>query len=452
MKKFIILMIFCSMQMYSYTSIKIKIDLLDRLTEVYLDGEKIQKSPYQKKSFEFETLPDSWGDTYAWDLVEGTHKLELIRFLDDGRMYYYKTEAEKNSDDIINFDLKKPDLQIISSENYYYKKAIDLKSYNAYLRRFPYGNYSKEIMEKKKLIYKEKMKGSPENTDFILAYLFEFPNSPEAEELLTKYIELGGNLNSINLKDNMVFVEGGNLHVISSEREKVVYDDFIREELITYDTSVGNFAIGKYEVTQEEFTEIMGYNPSKFKKKNRPVESLSWLEAIKFCNELSIKNGFKPAYDEESGQFIDKEGNLTTDTRKVEGYRLPTEAEWEYAAKGGVKSEGYRFIGANYVDEVAWTSFYKKTKEVALLKANELGIYDMGGNVFEWCSDYNGGFSHFNYPNPYNSIKDSHRIIRGGGFRHPASDCTASNRSIQWPDFTAEYTGFRIARSLSADK
>lgn len=449
MKKIFLFMFYTSFCLHSSPEIHIKIKKIDRLTNIYLDGEKIEKSSFNRKSVDF--IIESFSDEVnKWDLTDGCHTLELMQFLDDGRMYYFKVEGCEDENASVYFNLKNPKMKLISSEEYYYKKALDLNGYYAYLRRFPYGNYSKEIIEKKKLIYKEKMEKNPKNTDFILAYLYEFPNSQETEELLNKYIELGANLNSLKLADNMVFVEGGKLHIVSTEMENKVYGDIIKSEAIIYDTNIGNFAIGKYEVSQEEFTKMMGYNPSKFKKKNRPVEQVTWEEAIKFCNTLSRKNGFKPAYDEESGDLLDKNGNKTTNIREVEGYRLPTEAEWEYAAKGGIKSENYRFIGSDYVDEVSWSSSNKKTKTVGLLKANELGIYDMGGNVFEWCNDYYeyNDYSHYLYSNPYYSKKTEKRSLRGGSYQLFSSNCTASNRGGTYPYWKLDYIGFRIGRSL----
>ena len=150
---------------------------------------------------------------------------------------------------------------------------------------------------------------------------------------------------------------------------------------------VGSFFIGKYEVTQKEWMDIMGYNNSANQSGyNYPVEKVSWYEAIKFCNAKSDKEGLERVYTIENETTLPY--TITTDTNK-NGYRLPTKNEWLYAAKGGAKTQGYTYSGTNIVGDAGWyyTNSGMKTHEVGQKTPNELGIYDMTGNVWEWTNE-----------------------------------------------------------------
>jgi formylglycine-generating enzyme len=174
---------------------------------------------------------------------------------------------------------------------------------------------------------------------------------------------------------------------------------------------IKDFGIGKYLVTQKEYEDIMGVNPSYFKgNKSNPVEKVSWYDAIMFCNKLSEREGIKPYYKITNITKYEnniKKAKITKGS--IKGYRLPTNKEWNYMLKGGKESKGYKYSGSNDIDEVAW---YNKnsggiTHPVGLKKPNELGIYDILGNVQEWTektrytssSDFKGGswMSGFHY-------------------------------------------------------
>ena len=167
-----------------------------------------------------------------------------------------------------------------------------------------------------------------------------------------------------------------------------------------------NFAIGKYEVTQKQWKQIMGENPSYFKGDNLPVESVSWNEVQVFLQKLNAKYP-----------------NCN--------YRLPTEAEWEYAAKGGYRGKGYTYSGSNTIGDVAWYAHNSgsKTHTVGGKNPNELGIYDMSGNVWEWCEDI------------YN---DSDRELRGGSWFYVRPHCGSAYRGSSSPDGSDGNVGFRL--------
>jgi formylglycine-generating enzyme required for sulfatase activity len=179
---------------------------------------------------------------------------------------------------------------------------------------------------------------------------------------------------------------------------------------------------------------------------------VSWWDATAYCNWLSEKEDIPKAYDNE-GNLLDKDGMITTDLSKVVGYRLPTEAEWEYAARGGNKSKGYKYAGSDNVDEVAWYALNSRrygTQEVGKKTSNELGIYDMSGNVFEWCSDLWENYSSSAQTNPYigHSTAGSYRVIRGGSWGSDASNTRVAVRYRYSPTVALIVLGFRIARTV----
>jgi formylglycine-generating enzyme required for sulfatase activity len=222
---------------------------------------------------------------------------------------------------------------------------------------------------------------------------------------------------------NMVFVKGGTFQM---GRE----DGYGNEKPI-HSVTVSDFHIGKYEVTQKEWREIMGTNPSSFKDcDNCPVETVSWDDVQEFLKKLNTKTG--------------------------KNYRLPTEAEWEYAARGGNQSKGYTYSGSNTISSVAWYdensyslgSEHKNygTNSVGQKSSNELGIYDMSGNVWEWCSDWYGSdyYKNSSFNNPQGASSGTYRVLRGGAWGSKPADCRIAFRNISTPTYRYFIIGFRV--------
>jgi formylglycine-generating enzyme required for sulfatase activity len=221
-----------------------------------------------------------------------------------------------------------------------------------------------------------------------------------------------------NLVNNMVYVEGGTFTMgATSEQGSDAADD----EKPAHQVTLSSFSIGKYEVTQEEWEAVMGSNPSDFKGAKRPVEQVSW----EYCQE-----------------FIRKLNQLTG-----KKFRLPTEAEWEYAARGGNRSVGYKYAGSDNLGSVAWyeDNSGSETHPVGQKSPNELGLYDMSGNVWEWCQDWYGSYSSSSQTNPTGPNSGSDRVGRGGSWDINAGDCRSSFRNFDSPSCRYNYLGLRLA-------
>ena len=218
----------------------------------------------------------------------------------------------------------------------------------------------------------------------------------------------------------MVFVKGGTF-MMGATPEQGKDATFIEKP--AHSVTVSDFYIGKYEVTQAQWEAVMGENPSNFKGENRPVDSVSWNDIQEFIEKLNAKTGKK--------------------------YRLPTEAEGEYAARGGNQSAGSKYSGSNNIDEVAWyyTNSASRTHPVGQKQPNELGLYDMSGNVWEWCSDW---FWHKYYKNalsdnPTGPATGTWRVLRGSCWGSDAGPCRVSYRSNSSPSAGSNAIGFRLA-------
>lgn len=222
-------------------------------------------------------------------------------------------------------------------------------------------------------------------------------------------------------------------------------DNFV---LVKGNNTISGFYVSKYEITQQEWQHVMGNNPSTFKGDRLPVETVTWYDGIEYCNQRSIKEGLQPYYT------INKDQVGITNSN---GYRLPTEAEWEYAASGGQLSKNYTYAGSDTVNIVAWywensgdkpltgvwswaaiKNNHNETKPVGSKNANELGLYDMSGNVREWCEDW-----YEDRDMPVGTM----RVWRGGGWMGADISCASTFRGNFQANGAGSDQGFRVCRN-----
>jgi formylglycine-generating enzyme required for sulfatase activity len=229
-----------------------------------------------------------------------------------------------------------------------------------------------------------------------------------------------------------VFVEGGTFLMGSNNGDS--------DETPVHFVTLSNFYMGKYEVTTKEWMEIIENDPSSSEQGNYPM-SVDWYGAVEYCNRRSEKEGLTPAYQ-------GSRDNITCDFN-ANGYRLPTEAEWEYAAKGGNKdTEVFEYAGGNNPDVVAWYHYNSpgRIQPVGTKQPNSLGLYDMSGNIMEWCWDWYGSYSSGSQTDPRGASSGPGHVLRGGGTLYGSIRSTGrTNDGRVWPDRPP--MGFRLVRS-----
>lgn len=240
------------------------------------------------------------------------------------------------------------------------------------------------------------------------------PSTVSNQQSQVREIDVNG------VKFKMVYVAGGTF-TMGATAEQVGYEN---DETPAHQVTLSDYFIGETEVTQELWYAVMGNNPSYFTRSSRnPVEQVSWHDCQSFIQKLNQLTGLR--------------------------FRLPTEAEWEFAARGGNSSKGYKYSGSNRIDDIAWYSGNSgnATHEVATCYPNELGIYDMSGNVWEWCSDWYGSYSSMVQTDPSGAGSGSCRVDRGGSWSSSARYCRVAFRSYCAPDGRNGNLGFRLVCS-----
>ena len=218
------------------------------------------------------------------------------------------------------------------------------------------------------------------------------------------------------LLGNMVKVEGGRFQMGATSEQGSEVGDW---EKPVHSVTLSDYYICKYEVSQQEWEAVMGKNPSSFQGHDLPVEQVSWEDCQVFIQRLNTLTGLN--------------------------FKLPTEAQWEYAARGGNKSQGYKYCGSNTLSEVGWYDENSGSHPIGQKQANELGLYDMSGNVWEWCSDWYGNYSSTSQTDPTGPRYGSCRVRRGGSWGLGAGYCRVSDRSDYIPGRCGNNLGLRLA-------
>ena len=286
------------------------------------------------------------------------------------------------------------------------------------------GNHQVEVRKDGYATDKKSVTISEGQTMSISGTLSSTPVSSSNGNTSSSSLVSGGNTISIPVKKGisieMVKVEAGTFMMgATSEME----NPYSWEKPVHQVTLPHDYYMGKYEVTQALWKTVMGGNPSYFKGDDLPVEEVSWEDCQEFISKLNSMIGRK--------------------------FRLPTEAEWEYAARGGKKSRGYQYGGSSNISDVAWYdgNSGSKTHPVGMKQANELGIYDMSGNVYEWCQDWKGSYVNSSQTNPTGAVSGSYRVYRGGSWYYDARYCRSSYRNSGAPGCRLNRLGLRLVLS-----
>ena len=391
----------------------------DIVTVKGVKGVVFQTSPVVKIISVAETKA-GWGEygvtTNVRDMDNGKANMTKIKSISDwqskypafkwcadlGEGWYLPAQNELkaiyNQKDAINKTLSANGFDRLGSKDGWLWSSSEANNYYAYYVSFSSGSvshYSKRI----------------DNAVRAVLVLDGGATTP-SQSPSTAYTNIGG--------IEMVYIKGGTFTMGATAEQGSEADI---DEKPTHSVTLSDYYIGKYEVTQAQWRAVMGSNPSYFTGDNNPVEQVSWDDIQEFITKLNAQTGKK--------------------------FRLPTEAEWEYAARGGNKSKGYKYSSSNNISEVAWydDNSSNKTHPVGQKTPNELGIYDMTGNVWEWCPDCYGSYSSSSQTNPTGPSSGSFRVLRGGSWLNFARYCRVSNRNYDGPSIRGSINGFRLACS-----
>jgi len=281
-------------------------------------------------------------------------------------------------------------------------------------------------------------------------------NYNSGEPLIFNYSDIDG---IEFVENNMILVESGIFQMGSTTGTSL--------EKPVHQVSLNSYSIGQYEVTQNDWIAVMGTNPAAFQDDlNKPVDRVSWYEVLVYSNKRSIAEGLMPCYTISGSTNPENWGSIPTNYStaswnnaacnwSANGYRMPTEAEWEFTARGGNNSRNYLYSGSDILAEVGW---YKDNSDstthvVGLKQVNELDCCDMSGNVYEWCWDWIGAYNASNQTNPTGpnsptTTLGAGKVFRGGDYHNTPSPCRSTYRGYWYPNAKSKGLGFRLARTL----
>ncbi len=253
------------------------------------------------------------------------------------------------------------------------------------------------------------------------------------------------------LRDEMVLIPSKDKSFIMGSDKGRLSENPPHKVTFTY-----NYSISKKEISQQQYLDVLGFNPSVFQTMSRPVERCTWYDAVLFCNEISKNAGLDTVYSYDILMGRLGNGSILRNVKihyNRNGYRLPTEAEWEYACRGSSTTEYYWGNDRKKVNDYAWNWHNSDTltQPVGLKKPNSFGLYDMNGNVWEWCNDWydKESYKSSSKTDPIGIKSSDVRIIRGGSWRNEADPFfRITDRGFWMPHLRNYLTGFRVVRGV----